>query len=99
MNKIYFLIILLLSGCEIPYITGKVIKKDIDPEHTETTTLFVSNQNHTISTILIPYRVPTRYYIVIETDCMQDKFFLEKDDWDSYNVGDKYPHLEKPDLK
>lgn len=88
------LFLLLLTGCCCEPITGKVVQKDIIPEHTEMMFLSAPRQNNIRIPIL--QKIPTQYHITVKKDNQDYVLRLEKEDWDSYNINDDYPYLEKP---
>jgi len=73
------------------------------PEHTETINTFMPTVglgfDGQIHTIMMPttqeITVPDKYYIVISNARRQFNVRVDKTEYDSYTIGDHYPHYEK----
>ena len=103
MKKLFSIIILVVCwGCEPE--TGIIKDKIIVPEHTETINTFIPTVglgfDGQIHTIMMPttqeITVPDKYYIVIGNARRQFNVRVDKTEYDSYTIGDHYPHYEKP---
>ena len=102
MKKIFSIIVLVLClGCEPEQ--GIVNDKIFVPEHKETINTFIPTVglgfDGQIHTIMIPttqeITVPDKYYIVISNVHHQYNVRVDKNQYNSYAIGDHYPHYEK----
>lgn len=94
-NFLYLLI--LFIGCGP--LDGFVVDKCIVPEHNETHWITVGSVGKNSMPISIPIntKIETEYFIEVkEKDGFQTKIKLSKEDYESYNINDQYPHREKP---
>ena len=91
----YFILLALLVGCEEPINNGVVVKKDLIQAHDETHYITIHFGDIPVY-IPITDHIPTMYYIDISKDGEKRCIMLDKFEWDSYNLGDKFPHIENP---
>jgi hypothetical protein len=88
-NRIGLLLVslALMVGC---IDDGNVTNKRVVPAHAETRFLFTGK-----TMIPICIYVPTKYLLTFSKNGESETVYLDKSEWDEYNVGDRYLHAEE----
>jgi|688.fasta_scaffold433316_2 hypothetical protein len=103
--KNLLLFIVFLIGCKpVEFRQGKVINKEfIAAHHEKIPTIQPSfgigwdgkpkTSWNIVQKIIL---IPDQFLITIVREGEQEKIYLSKEEYDSFNLGDHYPHFEKP---
>jgi hypothetical protein len=69
---------------------GNVTNKRIIPAHNECSFVIIGD-------LILPYdvHVQAKYLLTFSKNGESETVYLDKSEWDEYNVGDRYPHLEE----
>ena len=100
------LILLFLIGCKpVEFRHGKVINKEfIAAHHEKISTIepsfgigYDGKPKTTWNIVQKTVLIPDRFLITIIRRGEPEKIYLSKEEYDSFTLGDHYPHFEKPE--
>jgi hypothetical protein len=99
------LLFVLLIGCKPEFIQGKVINKEFIAAHNEKISTIVPSfgigwdgkPKTTWNIVQKTVQIPDRFLITIVRQDKLEKIYLNKKEYDSFNLGDHYPHYENPE--
>jgi len=98
------IVILSLLFCSCNSIEGVVDRKEFVPQHNETIatveTRIGIGWDNKVHTSIVPITkeitVPDQFFIIVGTTNNQYKLTVDKSEYQSYTIGDHYPHYERP---
>lgn len=98
------IVILSLLFCSCSRVEGIVDQKQFIPEHNTTIntveTRFGIGWDNKMYTKIVPVTktitVPDQFFIIVGTTNSQYKLTVDKGEYNSYTIGDHYPHYERP---